>query len=42
MKEIQQKIGLTDALNRIDRTDSSDDDKIDAEKNYVEIVEGKK
>ena len=42
MKGIQQEIGLTDALNRIGRTDSSDDDKVGAGKNYVEIVGGKK
>ena len=42
MKGIQQEIGLTDALERIGRTDSSDDEKVGAGKNHVEIVGGEK
>ena len=42
MKEIQQEIGLTDALSRIGQSDSSDDEKVGAGKNYVEIVGGEK
>ena len=35
MKEIQREIGLEDALDRIGRSDSSDDEKAGAGKNYT-------
>ena len=42
MKGIQQEIGLTDALNRIGQSDSSDDEKVGTGQNYVEIVGAEK
>ena len=39
MKEIQREIGLADAIDRIGRDDSSDDEKAAVEKTKVEMLD---
>ena len=39
MREIQHEIGLDDALNRLGRSDSSEDEKASREKSKYETVD---